>query len=57
MISVKLFVRWVYDKYDNTVSPVVEDGNLVNAADVHKAIRKAGQFKQTMALGLTYKFM
>ena len=57
MIAVKLFVRWVYDKYDNTVTPVVEDGTLVNAAAVHSAIRKAGQFKQTMALGLTYKFM
>jgi adenylosuccinate synthase len=25
LISVKLFVRWVYDKYDNTVKPVYED--------------------------------
>lgn len=57
VISVKLFVRWVYDKYDNTVSPVVEEGVLVNSSDVHSAIRKAGQFKQTLALGLTYKFM
>ncbi len=58
VISVKLFLRWVYDKYDNTVAPSVdEDGNLLNASDVHQAIRKAGQFKQTMALGLTYKFM
>ncbi len=57
VISVKLFVRWVYDNYDNTVAPVVEDGSLVNAADVQGAIRKAGQFKQTLALGFTYKFM
>jgi len=57
VISVKLFVRWVYDKYDNTVAPVVEDGDLVNAPDVHGAIRKAGQFKQTLALGFSYKFM
>jgi opacity protein-like surface antigen len=56
LIAVKLFVRWVYDKYDNTVSPVVENGTLTNAADVHNAIRKAGQFKQTLALGMTYKF-
>lgn len=57
LISVKLFVRWVYDKYDNTVAPVVENGSLVNGADVHGAIRKAGQFKQTLALGFSYKFM
>ena len=56
VISVKLFIRWVYDKYDNTVTPVVVNDVLVNATDVHQAIRPAGQFKQTMALGLTYKF-
>lgn len=56
VISVKLYLRWVYDKYDNTVKPVVEDGALVNEADVHQAIRKAGQFKQTMALGFGYTF-
>ena len=58
VIAVKLFVRWVYDKYDNTVAPSVgDDGTLLNQSDVQNAIRKAGQFKQTMALGLTYKFM
>ena len=54
VISVKLYIRWVYDKYDNTVAPVVEEGILVNETDVHGAIRKAGQFKQTLALGLGY---
>lgn len=56
VISVKLFIRWVYDKYDNTVMPVVEEGALVNASQVSDAIRKAGQFKQTLALGFSYKF-
>ncbi len=56
VISVKLFVRWVYDKYDNTVSPVVEDDQVINLAAVQQAIRKAGQFKQTLALGFSYKF-
>lgn len=57
VISVKLFVRWVYDKYDNTVKPVVDDSNnLVNEADVRQAIRRAGQFKQTLALGFGYTF-
>jgi len=57
LLSVKLFLRWVYDKYDNSVKPVVgSDGELLNVTDVHQAIRKAGQFKQTLALGLSYKF-
>jgi hypothetical protein len=57
VISVKLFTRWVYDKYDNSVKPSVGDDNtLANEADVLTAIRKAGQFKQTMALGFGYKF-
>jgi hypothetical protein len=56
VISVKLYVRWVYDKYDNTVTPVIENGELINAPDVTTAIRKAGQFKQTLALGFGYTF-
>jgi len=57
VIAVKLFVRWVYDKYDNSVKPVVgDDGVLVNEADVLTAIRPAGQFKQTLALGFGYSF-
>jgi len=57
VISVKLYVRWVFDKYDNTVGPVVDENNdLVNEEAVHQAIRKAGQFKQTLALGFGYKW-
>lgn len=56
VISVSLYLRWMYDKYDNTVKPVVEDGTLINEADVQRAIRKAGQFKQTLALGFGYTF-
>lgn len=56
LIAVKLFVRWMYKKYDNSVKPVVDNGVLVNSAGVNSAIRKSGQFKQTLALGLTYKF-
>ena len=56
VISVKLFVRWVYDKYDNTVAPVVDGGTLTNADAVAVAIRKAGQFKQTLALSFGYTF-
>ncbi|MEN8006889.1 MAG: DUF3078 domain-containing protein [Candidatus Krumholzibacteriota bacterium] len=57
VISVKLYLRWVYDKYDNTVGPVVDETNtLVNEAAVRQAIRKSGQFKQTLALGFGYKW-
>jgi len=57
VISVKLYIRWVFDKFDNTVGPVVDENNdLVNEAAVHQAIRKAGQFKQTLALGFGYKW-
>ncbi|PIV81291.1 hypothetical protein COW53_05135 [bacterium CG17_big_fil_post_rev_8_21_14_2_50_64_8] len=56
-ISVVLSMRWVYDKYDNTVKPVVdEDGALTNGDLVRGAIRKGGQFKQTLALGFGYSF-
>lgn len=57
VISVKLFLRWVYDKYDNSVKPVVDqEGALVNEAAVAQAVRPAGQFKQTLALGFVTKF-
>jgi len=58
IISVNLYTRWVYDKYDNTVLPALSrEGVLENGAAVRTAVRKAGQFKQTLALGLTYRFL
>lgn len=58
IISVNLYFRWLYDKYDNSVKPEVdEDGSLINADAVRSGIRKAGQFKQTISIGLTYRFL
>jgi hypothetical protein len=58
LISVNLYVRWVYDKYDNTVLPELDEaGDLANADDVSAAVRKSGQFKQTMAIGFIYRFL
>jgi len=57
IISVQLYVRYIYDKYDNTVKPVLEDGTLTNPGVVGAAVRKAGQFKQTLAIGVTYRFL
>ena len=56
MINVQLYLRWVYDKYDNSATPVMVDGVMHNVATVNGSIRKAGQFKQTMSLGLAYTF-
>jgi hypothetical protein len=57
-LQVNLYVMFIYDKYDNSVVPEVgSDGSLVNEADVRAAVRKAGQFKQTLGISLAYKFL
>jgi hypothetical protein len=56
LINVQLYLRWSYDKYDNSVAPQVEDGQVTNPGYVDAAIRKAGQLKQTMSIGLAYAF-
>lgn len=58
IISVNLYLRWLYDKYDNSVVPLFNpDGTLKNGTDVRTATRKAGQFKQALSIGLTYRFL
>lgn len=58
IVSVSLYTRWIYDKYDNSVPPELsKDGELLNPDAVRAAIRKAGQFKQTLSIGLTYRFL
>jgi hypothetical protein len=58
LISVNLYTRWVYDKYDNSVMPVLmDDGSLADPGVVRAAVRKAGQFKQTLGIGVTYRFL
>jgi hypothetical protein len=56
LINVQFYLRWSYDKYDNSVKPVVDGGTVTNPGAVDAAIRKAGQLKQTMAIGLAYAF-
>jgi hypothetical protein len=57
-LSVNLYLRWLYDKYDNTVPPKeAAAGGLANPGDVLGAIRKTGQFKQTLSIGITYRFL
>ena len=62
-LNVSLFAQWVYDKFDSATNVAV-DGVEGNAAalqlltgEVDGGIRKAGQFKQTLGIGLTYKFL
>ncbi|MBD3160548.1 MAG: DUF3078 domain-containing protein [Candidatus Latescibacteria bacterium] len=58
VISVNLYTRWVYDKYENSVLPLLDDaGDVSNPGAVRGAIRKAGQFKQTLAIGITYRLL
>lgn len=55
VIAVQLYVELLYDKYDNTIVPVVDDtGALTNAGAVDFAVRKQGQFKQTLGLGVVW---
>jgi hypothetical protein len=57
VLSVNLYVQWIYDKFDaatmiDTAQPAAQ---LI--AEVDGGVRKAGQFKQTLALSLTYKLL
>jgi len=54
-ISVNLFAQFVYDKFD--VAANVDNTQPIAAriAEVDRNVRKAGQFKETLALGFTYR--
>ena len=57
-ISVSLYSRWIYDPYDNSVKPIpAAGGELTNPEAVRRAVRKAGQFKETLSIGITYRFL
>ncbi|MDY0110350.1 MAG: DUF3078 domain-containing protein [Candidatus Krumholzibacteria bacterium] len=56
LLNVQFNLRWVYDKYDTTVKPVVADAAIQNATAVQGAVRKSGQLRQTMSIGLAYTF-
>ncbi|HXS10360.1 MAG TPA: DUF3078 domain-containing protein [Candidatus Krumholzibacteria bacterium] len=55
VIAVQLYVELLYDKYDNTIVPVLDDaGSLTNPVAVDFAVRKKGQYKQTLGIGLVW---
>jgi hypothetical protein len=56
-LAVNLYVQWIYDKFDGATKiddtlPIAEQIGAVDGG-----IRKAGQFKQTLGIGLTYQFL
>jgi hypothetical protein len=53
---VQLYVEFLYDQYDNTIVPVVENGSLTNPEVVDFAVRKKGQYKQSLGIGLAWTF-
>jgi len=55
-MAFNFYVIWVYDKYDNSVVPVVENGQITNADQVSQAVRKSTQWKQSFGIGVTFKF-
>ena len=62
-LNVNLYAQLVYDKFDTATKVAVEgvegdDEKLAKLIkDVDRGIRKSGQFKQTLGVGLTYKFL
>lgn len=62
-LNVSLFAQWVYDKFDAATNVAVDgvEGDAAALqllqAEVDGGIRKAGQFKQTLGIGLSYKFL
>ncbi len=58
ILSVNLYVQLIYDQYDNSVTPKLDEaGDVTNPAAVDAAVRKSAQFKQTLAIGVVYRFL
>lgn len=62
-LNVSLYLQWVYDKFDSATNVAIEgvEGDTTAleklAREVDGSVRKSGQFKQTLGIGLTYKFL
>jgi hypothetical protein len=62
-LNVNLFAQLVYDKFDTstnidtTFDPANPLGSAAAIAEVDAGIRKSGQFKQTLGVGLSYTFL
>jgi hypothetical protein len=54
-LSVNLVAQLVYDKFDTAANVDNSLALPVLISEVDRNVRKAGQFKETLAIGLTYK--
>jgi hypothetical protein len=56
-LSVNLYAQWIYDKFDaaTSVDPTVAPNALISTVDA--GIRKSGQFKETLALAVSFRFL
>ncbi|MCC6349404.1 MAG: DUF3078 domain-containing protein [Candidatus Eisenbacteria bacterium] len=54
-LGVELFAQWVYDKFDNATNVDPSSPLAVRTAEISRSVRKAGQFKETLALALKYQ--
>lgn len=54
-VGVNLFVQWRYDKFDAATSVDSTQPIAAQIAAVDRGIRKAGQFKEVLALSLSYR--
>ena len=52
-----LYVQWIYDKFDAATNVDAALPLADVAAEVNGGIRKSGQFKQTLALAISYRFL
>jgi hypothetical protein len=53
-LNVNLFVQWIYEKYDESTNLDLTKPVAALIPIVDGGIRKAGQFKQTLSIGVTY---
>jgi len=54
-LQVVLYVQWVYDKFDTKANVDSARPLAEQLVEIDRNIRRSGQFKQTLALGLTYR--
>jgi hypothetical protein len=54
IISVNLYLQFVYDKFDAATNVDTSLPTPILVSEIERGVRKAGQFKQTLAIGLTY---
>lgn len=54
-LSVNLFAQLIYDKFDSAADVDPSRPLADQIADIDRNVRKAGQFKETLALGLSYR--